>query len=297
MKFMNCWITGVADGVGLMGLAVSVRARVGSARLLTLGQIEASRTELIGLALAALTAWRERWAQATHPAAANASASEALRCALSTGLSAQHAAMQPLLGLVLDAARECGRRAEHQLADSRRALLSVSNAHGMQHAQSALGRVASGGQQLQRALEALLEQAQQLSENRRVASEVDDDAHPLAAHVREVLREVHRFLAEGLSSLLHHVEARTAPDLAETRAREIRLNATESRARDALFIANSEPGLTVYRLEILELLDAYEFANSQLGRLSEACLEAQSHERSVKAPRHPLASGFGVVVH
>ncbi|HEX4352718.1 MAG TPA: hypothetical protein VHZ95_07395, partial [Polyangiales bacterium] len=55
----------------------------------------------------------------------------------------------------------------------------------------------------------------------------------------------------------------------ETRTREIQMNATESRTRDALLHELREPDAMRRNLTLIELIDAYETAGNQLYRLAE----------------------------
>jgi hypothetical protein len=240
--------------------------------------------------------WLERVlpepAQAELPAAA---AVETVRGGLAVALAAQLAALPSVLELALDGLRGAGRSAEHRLVDAHSALATLFAGPVLvlpsTSAGTDLGRVALACRQLQRALEALLEQAERLTENRILYSEPGARVLRLAEADQALLREVHGLISTGLSSVLGHLRAGTPPDPDETRAREIRLNATESRTRYALLRDGLESHDVQQSLGLIELIDAYEMAGNQLYRLSETLHQAHQDALAPSASKAPAASG------
>jgi Na+/phosphate symporter len=237
-----------------------------------------------------LLRWVERVlperALAELPAAA---AIDTVRSGLAVALTAQQAALPSVLELALDGLRGAGRSAEHRLVDAHSALATLFAgpvlALPATRTATDLGRIALACRQLQRALEAVLEQAERLTENRILYSEPGARVLRLADADQALLREVHGLISAGLSSVLAHLRAGTPPDPDETRAREIRLNATESRTRHALLRDGLESNHVQQSLGLIELIDAYEMAGNQLYRLSETLNQAHQD-----APAAPAAS-------
>jgi Na+/phosphate symporter len=228
--------------------------------------------------------WPERAALAELP---GAHAERAVRDGLSSVLAAQQAALPSILELALHGLRGSGRAAEHQLAAAHAALDALFAgpllALPATLAGADSGRIALACQQLQRALEAVLEQAERLTENRILCSQPSARALTLSEAEQALLREVHGLIAAGLASVLAHLRARTAPDADETRAREIRLNATESSTRRAWLADGLASHDLQQSLGLIELVDAYEMAGNQLYRLAET-LDQAHREGSAPSP-------------
>jgi Na+/phosphate symporter len=230
--------------------------------------------------------WPERAALAELPAVP---AERAVRDGLCAVLGGQQAALPSILELALDGLRGSGRRAEHQLAEAHAALDAlfagplVTSAAARPLGGADLGCIALACQQLQRAFEALLEQAERLTESRILCSQ--PSAQPLTPSAPEqaLLREVHGLIAAGLRSVLTHLRAQSAPDADETRAREIRLNATEASTRRALLADGLESQHLQQSLGLIELIAAYETAGNQLYRLAET-LDQAHREGSAPSP-------------
>ena len=116
-------------------------------------------------------------------------------------------------------------------------------------------------------------QAEHLTDSRMAASGGRDRVSPLPAEDEATLRDMHGLLSDGLGLVVAAIAGGAPLDLDGARAREIRMNALEARARAALLVAG---GGTRKDLGVLELADAYETAGNQLYRLAEA--SAQSVE-------------------
>jgi len=206
-------------------------------------------------------------------------ASEEVSEGLSHSLSAQQVALPDILTLALDGLRGAGRSAEHRLLESRQVLQRLFSGPVLALPATVfgndLGRIAVACSQLQRSLESLLDQAERLTDNRLLWSEPNAPVPPLSEHDRSVLREMHGLIADGLASLLSHLSAHTTPDTDETRAREIQLNATESRSRRLLLSESSAFSQIQRNLGVIELIDTYEAVGNQLYRLAETLSEAR----------------------
>jgi Na+/phosphate symporter len=231
--------------------------------------------------------WPERAAVAELPALL---AERAVRDGLCAVLGAQQAALPSILELALDGLRGSGRRAEHQLAEAHSALdalfagpLLALPARPSVPTAADLGRIALACQQLQRSFEALLEQAERLTESRILCSQPSAGALTPSVPEQALLREVHGLIAAGLSSALTHLRAQSLPDADETRAREIRLNATEASTRRALLADGLESHHLQQSLGLIELIAAYEMTGNQLYRLAEA-LDQAHREGSAPSP-------------
>jgi hypothetical protein len=185
----------------------------------------------------------------------------------------------PLLGeLARFGDRRAGRNAEHRLADARAGLEDL-----LAGPARALPPTAEGGRlnraifaqlQLLRSLEALLNQAERLVHGRISHASSGGEPSPLSAGDDATLREMQELLVEGLSAQAAALEARAPADLEASRAREIRMNGLESRARTALLSGPHES--IANHLAVLELVDAYEACGNQLYRLAEAL--GETHE-------------------
>jgi Na+/phosphate symporter len=196
-----------------------------------------------------------------------------VRSGLLRVLSTHHAGLEPLLALALEGRREAGRSAEHRLADAHSLLeelvagpvlaLPKDGEGGL------LGRTAFGCLQLERALDGVHRQAERLID-RRVALSSDADARALPRDDEETLRKLHELLAEGIQALIRSIEERAPTDLELARAREIRMNGLEARARAAVSSGEPDAGVVRMHLAVLGLVDAYEGAGNQVYRLAES---------------------------
>ncbi len=189
-----------------------------------------------------------------------------------------------MLDLALEGRREAGRTAEHRLADAHdelEALLAGPvlrlEKEGEGHV---LGRTAFGCLQLERALDAVHRQAERLID-RRLALSANAEARLLPHQDEDTLRQLHTLLAEGVDALTRSIEQRSPADLDLARAREIRMNGLEARARAAVLSGEPEPSIVRLHLGVLGLVDAYEAAGNQVYRLSEAL--AASYAKSSPA--------------
>ena len=196
-----------------------------------------------------------------------------VRAGLLRVLTAQRSGIEPLLELALDGRREAGRTVEHRLADAHEVLEELVAgpvlALDKDSEGTLLGRAAFGCLQLERALDGVHRQAERLID-RRVALSSDEEARGLLPDDEETLRKLHELLAEGLDGLVQSIERRVAVDLELSRAREIRMNGLEARARAAVLSGEREPAVVRMHLGVLGLVDAYEAAGNQVYRLSEA---------------------------
>jgi hypothetical protein len=201
-----------------------------------------------------------------------------LRAGLLSTLRKFEGLLPPLDELARFGDRRAGRNAEHRLADARAGLEDL-----LAGAARALPSTAEGGQlnraifaqlQLLRSLEALLNQAERLVHGRVSHASSGGEPSPLSEGDDATLREMQELLVEGLSAQAAALEARVPPDLEASRAREIRMNGLESRARTALLSGAHES--IANHLAVLELVDAYEASGNQLYRLAEAL--GETHE-------------------
>lgn len=231
-----------------------------------------------------LTSFVRRAGRTPALAPRSAPATAAVRREISQVLQAQRAALPELLSLALHGERAAGREAEQSLLDARMALRHLFAGPVLELPETLvggdLGRIAVTCRQLQRSFEVLLEQAERLTENRITWSESNADVPALSEQEQAVLREMHNLITDGLSSFMAHLSAGSSPNSDETRAREIRLNATESRTRHALLAERSDRRTVQLSLSVIEVIDAYEVTGNQLYRLAETLSEAHSIEAS-----------------
>ena len=97
---------------------------------------------------------------------------------------------------------------------------------------------------------------------------------------------VHGLLIEGIDALIAELADGVTPDLDAARAREIRLNATESESRHGLLVDadRGEPsGMIALRLNSSELVNAYESVGNHLYRLNEALAAELDQEIGAQA--------------
>jgi hypothetical protein len=217
-----------------------------------------------------------------RPGAATAAARDGLLVVVRT----QRAAITPIAELALTGMRAAGRAAEHELADAEASLRGLLagpvRALPATPPGQVLARTSFACLQLQRALEGLLRQAERLTDT-RVASAGARDVPPLPPDDEAIVLEMQALFSEGLAALGTGLETGAEVDLEAARAREIRMNGLEARARDALLAADREPAAVARHLAVLELVDAYETAGNQVYRLAEALGESytQTHVAAI----------------
>lgn len=188
-------------------------------------------------------------------------------------LAIQRSALASLSDLTLEGHREAGRLTEHRLADAHSTLEELLAGPVLVLPETVdgrvLGRAAFSALQLQRSLESLHRQAERLTDGRIFASDGESSVVPLPPDGELTLKGMHALLDEGLCVLTTALQDREAVDGELSRAREIRMNALEARARGALLLKEREPSLVRGYLAVLEMVDAYETAGNQLYRLTE----------------------------
>jgi Na+/phosphate symporter len=193
---------------------------------------------------------------------------------LDAALATARRALGPLSELALEGRREAGRATEHALADAHVALedlLSVTiPALPESERRAQLGRLAFATLQVQRSLETVRKQAEQMTDGRMAASGGRDRVSPLPADDEATLRDMHGLLSEGLDLVMAAIAEGTPLELDGARAREIQMNGLEARARATLLAGGAG---TRKDLGVLELADAYETAGNQLYRLAEAAAQ------------------------
>jgi hypothetical protein len=123
--------------------------------------------------------------------------------------------------------------------------------------------------QLLGAVEALLSRAERATDARLSAS-AQHDANGLPWDDDLVLRELHALVSEGLSATGVCLTEQQSPDLDKARAREIKINRLEAHARGVLLEAAPTPQLVERRLQVLQVIDAYEVVGNQVYRLTES---------------------------
>jgi hypothetical protein len=196
-----------------------------------------------------------------------------VRSSLSAALLRLQAGLEGIAVLALEGRRDAGRGAEHDLADARSALEDLftgpMSALPTSGEGAELSRAMFATRQLQRSLESVWQKAEQLLDARIALSSLGE-ARSLHPEDEQVLREMQGLVAEGVAAVLTSLETREALDADAARAREIRMNGLEARARTALLGAARERIPGAARLAVLELADAYEAAGNQVYRLSEA---------------------------
>lgn len=179
---------------------------------------------------------------------------------LSAVLDVQGRAVPNLLRLALHGERAAGSEAHAYLREADRKLhelcVEPAGACGTDPALLRLGCL-----QLQRTLESVLWNAEQLTDERVVSS-----APALPDCAVAGLRELHALLAEGLASLREHVHSGSAPDPERTREREIEINVLDAELRRLLSVTAVEPR----DLGVVRLVDALETSGNQLYRLAES---------------------------
>jgi hypothetical protein len=220
-----------------------------------------------------------RWLQRLRPEqsvpdpAMSGHASERVCAGLVHVLQIQRRALDPVPELALRGSREAGRLAEHQLADAHRLLEALLVEAVLKPAPNEraleLSRVAFACLQLQRSLEAVLRQAEQLTDARIASSLGSQDPPSLGPGDDRVLTEIHALLVEGIETVRADLERRNPPDMEDACAREIRINGIESLARNGLVMSMRRLHDVRNHLAVLELVDAYEAAGNQVFRVAE----------------------------
>jgi hypothetical protein len=184
--------------------------------------------------------------------------------------------------LALGGKRDAGQTAEHALADAHAQLedLLASTVPGLGDAgaRGRLGRLAFASLQVQRALDVVCRQAELFTDGRMAASAGHADVSPLPDTDQATLRGIHELLTEGLTAVMDAIGAGTELDMEAARAREIRMNGLEARARAGLLAGGDR---TRNDLGVIELVDAYETAGNQLYRLAEAVADTSDKFESV----------------
>jgi hypothetical protein len=227
-----------------------------------------------------LERWLEGSLRSESPAADSAMPLDAARLVqsqLASVVASHRAALQPIAELGLLGRRDCGRVAEHALADARSVLSELLAGPVRRLPPSAegelLARAAFACLGLGRSLEALLLQAERLTDTRLEMGTAGSGAYPLAPTEEATLKALDQLLAEGLTSTLHALEHPEGVDMEAARTREILMNGHEARARNQ-WIAKSDDGQDVSRhVAVLELVDAYEAAGNHQYRLLAAVAE------------------------
>jgi hypothetical protein len=202
-----------------------------------------------------------------------------VRSSLTVVVQAQKAALAPISRLAIEGDRDAGRDAEHHLAAARTDLQSllhgavrmISPAQGGRE----VGRVAFACLQLQRSLEALLDAAERLLDERIVASEGAVEMARLAASEADVIESARALLTDGLESLLGWLETQEPINADSSREREIKMNRLETGTRES-FAAGAASLVPGDRTRGLELVGAYEAAGNQLYRVFETLHETYS---------------------
>jgi Na+/phosphate symporter len=218
----------------------------------------------------------------------------------STGVSVLRAGLAAVLGhyrevlgairdLCVQGQRRRGRDCEHQLADTRTQIESLlTGALQSRSDDQEMGRLrqaALATVQLQRALEELLHHAERNTEQ-NLAMLPAGEAWSLPPRDHATLEALHALLVEGLNELARLLAAGITPDLDDARAREIRLNATESESRQGLLVDadQGEPaGSIARRLHSSEVVNAYETVGNHLYRLNEALAAEVDQETPAQA--------------
>jgi hypothetical protein len=200
----------------------------------------------------------------------------ALRSGLVAVLGRYRDVMDAIRDLCTQGQRLRGRDCEHLLADTRAQIESLLGgalqSRTEHHEMGRLRQAALSTVQLQRALEELLHNAERNTEQ-NLALLPAGETWSLPARDRATLEALHALLVEGLDELARQLQAGVTPDLDGARAREIRLNATESESRHGLLVDadKGEPsGMIALRLNSSDLVNAYETVGNHLYRLNEA---------------------------
>jgi hypothetical protein len=213
----------------------------------------------------------------------------ALRLGLVAVLRRYRDALAAIHELCLLGRRRRGRDCEHLLADTRRQIETLlSGALRSRSDDPDIVRLRQGALstvQLQRALEELLHHAERNTEQ-HLALLPADKAWRLPPQDQATLEVLHRLLLEGIDELAEQLAQDITPDLDGARAREIRLNATESESRQGLLVDadRGEPsGMIALRLNSSELVNAYETVGNHLYRLNEALAAEVDQETPAQA--------------
>jgi hypothetical protein len=207
-----------------------------------------------------------------------------LRESLLAVLSLQDAALGPVAELSLRGVRGAGRRAEHHLSRARE-IVEASLSETVPRLPAAgpgseLGRLAFTCLQLQRSVEAVLAQAERLTDARLATRGDDAEAAPLLPEDEGLVQQIQQLLREGVTDAAATLKAEIVADLDAFRDREIRMNGIEARARGTLVEPHEDASLLRSRLGVLELIDACEVAGNQIYRFAQALGDADAIDRS-----------------
>jgi hypothetical protein len=242
-------------------------------------------TVLLSLVIPALERQASRfWARSRHaPHPSSGDPAKTLRESLLRVLSIEDAALGPIEDLSLRGVRSAGRRAEHHLAGARE-ILELSLAEVVPKLRrtgpgSELGRVAFTCLQLHRSIEAVLSEAERLTDARLTTRE-DAEARPLFPEDEGFVQQIQSLLRAGVTDAAASLEAGSLADLDSFREREILMNGIEARARGALVAPHGDPDAMRSRLGVLELIDACEVAGNHVYRLAQTLGDADALDRS-----------------
>jgi Na+/phosphate symporter len=199
-----------------------------------------------------------------------------LREGLATVLERHRLGLGAIYDLCLRGQRRRGRDGEHPLPDTRgqiEALFSGALLNKSTDPEIAkLRQAALAMIQLQRSLEELLHHAERSAEQTLALSPAGE-RWQLPEQDAATIKALHGLLIEGIDVLIAQLRTGGTPDLDEARAREIRLNATESESRAGLLVdadRGESSSLIALRLNSSELVNAYETVGNHLYRLNEA---------------------------
>jgi phosphate:Na+ symporter len=199
---------------------------------------------------------------------------QALREGLGRVMSLYRRALLAIRDLGLSGHRARGMEGEHALADARAELEALfagaARANEPDPDLARLRHAAVATLQLQRAIDDLLRHAERITE-RAMALAPAGEAWQLASGEAASLKALHALLLEGLDAFAEALRTRALPDVDGARAREIRLNALEMEARQALLApAGGDDRAVALRLGSTDLVNAYENVGNQVYRLYEA---------------------------
>ena len=212
-----------------------------------------------------------------------------LRAGLVGVLTAHRNALGAIHDLCISGQRLRGRDSEHLLSDSRAQIETLfSGAVLSKTADPELDKLRQASLatvQLQRALEELLRHAER-STDQHLALSPAGQSWQRPPKDDATLRALHGLLDAGLDALIGELRAGVTPDLEAARAREIRLNATESESRQGLLIdaqRGEASGMIALRLNSSELVSSYETVGNHLYRLNEALAAEVDQESPAEA--------------
>jgi Na+/phosphate symporter len=201
---------------------------------------------------------------------------KALRAGLVRVLSLHREALLAIVDLCLSGDRSRGVRCEHVLGDARaelEVLFGGSVRHKSENPEFIRMQVAALAiVQLQRAVEDLLSHAERTTERATALTPAGEIWH-LPPESTSRITALHTLLLQGVDGIRSDLSAGTVSDIDTARAREIRVNALEREARQALLVDSDhaeDPRGIALRLNHTDLVNAYETVGNHLYRLSEA---------------------------